>query len=755
MMCLAAESATGGTTEGIRSQLAPLVYTNWPFDQAEARERQKATATQLGWPERKTIALPAGESLELVLVPAGEFVMGRNPEGSGAAPTMKETPHRVRISRPFYLGKTEFSQGQWQALTGANPASFTDGPDRARLPVDSVSYTAIQDSLLPRFQPLAPAGWRFRLPTEAEWEYACRAGSATAFSWGADIATNQARFNAKEPAICGQFPANAWGLHDMHGNLWEWCLDWKWDSYYTNSPSADPVNVKSGWSRVVRGGCWASAPAQLDAAFRGSFTPDIRFITRYMRTLGFRLALIPDADRDPVGLAMAAAAKVPPAPLGEPALFQDGDRVCFVGDSITRGGGYHTFIRLYYLTRFPDRDIRFFNCGISGDNATRAYDRVDWDVTPHRPTVCTVMFGMNDLGKYSNYGRETSDAYRRTMLEEYYTKLSDLGGRLADLTPRLVFLTSSPFDEVVTSPTPVYGNQVGRNLGLAEGAKTVASVARRGASFLPASYVDFFTPMNSINEERQKTDKSFTLISPDRVHPGPVGHFVMACTFLKAQRAPAMVSRLVLDAAGGKIEATENCEARELVSDGKGVRFQLLEKALPFPVPEEAAPALDMVPFNADFNRELLSVKGLTPGQYRLTIDGQEAGSYTAEALASGLNLATNPATPQYKQALAVMATNAACARIANDQLRNAPFLRHFTLRDFKGDWRDFAAVSAAVKAAQQKLPEGDFGRRMCDFYLEQGQEEDARRRQAEALEEEMRGINKPTWHRYELMREL
>ena len=231
----------------------------------EAQDLKARIERYFGPAKELTLDLGGGVKLELVLIPAGDFLMG-SPDSEKDRSLDEGPQHQVRISQPFYIGKTEVTQGQWQAVMGNNPSNFK-GDDR--LPVETVSWDDCQafcQKLNARMEG-ANARWRVRLPTEAEWEYACRAGTSTPFSFGATISPAQVNYDGNNPygsgkkgefrqktMPVGSFPANAWGLHDMHGNVWEWCQDWH--GAYASSAQVDPGGPNSGTDRVLRGGCW-------------------------------------------------------------------------------------------------------------------------------------------------------------------------------------------------------------------------------------------------------------------------------------------------------------------------------------------------------------------------------------------------------------------------------------------------------------------------------------------------------------------
>ncbi|QDV91080.1 Serine/threonine-protein kinase pkn1 [Phycisphaerae bacterium RAS2] len=230
----------------------------------------------LGPPKELTLDLGGGVKLDLVLIPAGEFMMG-SPDDEEDRDSDEGPQHRVRISKPFYMGKYEVTQAQWQAIMGSNPSRFKgDGT----LPVDSVSWEDCQ-AFCKKLS--SRSGKEVRLPSEAEWEYACRAGTTTRFCFGdsdsslGSYAWYDENSDNKTHSVGGK-RANAWGLHDMHGNVWEWCEDTHHDNY-TGAPTDGRAWTTGGkqTSRVLRGGSWVIGDRWvLRSAFRSRNTPDFR-----------------------------------------------------------------------------------------------------------------------------------------------------------------------------------------------------------------------------------------------------------------------------------------------------------------------------------------------------------------------------------------------------------------------------------------------------------------------------------------------
>ena len=256
-----------------------------------------------GTPQSLVDTVTNSIGMKLKLIPAGEFMMGSSKSAEAVAKEFdtkaeyyeNEHPqHRVRITRPFYLGTTEVTQGQFEAVMGTSPwkdkTYVKAGSDYA------ASYLSWEDAVEFCERLSAKEGKTYRLPTEAEWEYACRAGSRTAYSFGDDSSDlgpyawfedNADEANEKCAHQVGRKRANSWGLYDMHGNVYEWCSDWYEGDYYANSPTDDPSGPATGSTRVARGGSWYRSPWRCRSANRIRDTPVIR-----NGNLGFRVAQV-------------------------------------------------------------------------------------------------------------------------------------------------------------------------------------------------------------------------------------------------------------------------------------------------------------------------------------------------------------------------------------------------------------------------------------------------------------------------------
>jgi len=248
-----------------------------------------------------TLDLEKGVSMKLILIPSGKFLMGSPDDEKGRDP--REGPQReVTISKPFYMGVYEVTQEQYVAVMGANPSEFKSRGGA----VEKVLWNDAVEFCKRLSAKTAKTGKTVRLPTEAEWEYACRAGTKTRFSFGDDDADlhkygNYADRTCSDPhqgkkdvdhsdghdrtAPVGSFKPNAFELYDMHGNVWEWCNDRFVDSY-ANAETVDPTGPDSGNSRVLRGGSWNISPASCRSAYRHGIAPD-----RRASGVGFRVSV--------------------------------------------------------------------------------------------------------------------------------------------------------------------------------------------------------------------------------------------------------------------------------------------------------------------------------------------------------------------------------------------------------------------------------------------------------------------------------
>src|SRR5690606_17996100 len=259
--------------------------------------------------------------------------------------------------------------------------------------------------------------------------------------------------------------------------------------------------------------------------------------------------------------------------------FESNDRVVFLGNSITDGGHYHSYIWLYYMTRFPEMDLTVLNAGIGGDRAVEMVKRLDGDVFSKRPTVLVTTFGMNDSG-YFEYNGDEPDKFADEKVKECYEAYQEMERRFRELTDtRIVLMGSSPYDEtaVIEENTPFKGknNAMRRIVDFQE-----ASARENGWEFF-----DLNQPMTRINQRIQQQDPPFTLCGNDRIHPDNDGHMVMAYLFLKAQGfAGDNVAQLSVDAARRQVVSAVNCKVSHIKKTAAGISFDYKANALPYPL---------------------------------------------------------------------------------------------------------------------------------------------------------------------------
>lgn len=426
-------------------------------------------------------------------------------------------------------------------------------------------------------------------------------------------------------------------------------------------------------------------------------------------------------------------------------LFKDGDRVCFVGNSITHGGEFHSDIFLYYATRFPKEKVSFFNCGISGDVAGEILARMDSDILVHKPTIAAFMVGMNDMFRGYKDGSVSDAAY-----ETYHKHTAQIAQKLADYGSKLIIETPSIYDQT-SEITPQ--KSMGVNDALGKCAEYLKGIAPK----YNAVVVDYWTVMKDINEQEQKKDKKFSIVGTDRVHPGSVGHLVMAYQFLKTTGVPAYVSKIVIDAKTKKAGNSLNCEVKVGTVNKDGIQFECLENSLPYPVKKDAVPALSMVPFTNEFNREILQIINLKKGSYDLLIDGINAGTYSSSDLGQGINLSMNTLTPQYKQALEVMKSCDAYRSVMTD-LRAIAFVEYKRFAGYRGDRNDLAATKAFFDQEVEKIKDKnqyDYIKGQCSKYLVLKPKQQQLKTQLNQIRDQIYVVNVPGKHLFKLVRQI
>ena len=329
---------------------------------------------------------------------------------------------------------------------------------------------------------------------------------------------------------------------------------------------------------------------------------------------------------------------------GQSFYLKGGDTVVLYGDSITEQNLYNQYVELYTATRFPHMRVRFFDAGVGGDRVTGGGggpidQRLARDVFSEKPTVVTIMLGMND-GSY----RAITPEIENTYVKGYDHILNSIHEHAP--AARVTLIGPSPYDDVTGPPTfPGGYNAVMQHF---------ADIDKDLAQKHGAAFVNFNPPVVAAVEKAQAMDPRVAkLLVPDRVHPDPLAHWVMAETLLKGWHAPALVSSVSIDAAGGKVVDAQNATVEPVAKDGDTLRWTETENGLPLPILRSNATQallMQLTDIQEALNQEPLRVTGLAPGQYKLSIDDAVIGTFAASALAAGINLA-DYATPMLHQA--------------------------------------------------------------------------------------------------------
>jgi len=348
------------------------------------------------------------------------------------------------------------------------------------------------------------------------------------------------------------------------------------------------------------------------------------------------------------------------------AAFQNGGAIVFLGDSITQGGKYLGYLQLFHNLRHPGSRTQFLSAGVSGDTAKGGLARFDWDVAPLKPDRVFVMFGMNDVdhGLYAagKSGKET-DAAREKVFSAYRERLTVITDKASALGARVTVMTPTPFDEYAAkaSRAPEKGcNEV----GLAR----MAAIVRETVG---ADVVDLYAPFTELLRRYPGR------FQPDRVHPGEEGHLLIAAAILMSEGETPVVAETALSAAD--------------------LPYRYAPAVFPLPLTDAYRRADEVFPVTDCLNRETLVVKGLAPGLWTLEADGRPIGTFSAAALAAGVNLALLPTPNQLKaQELASVAGELAGVMT---RLRGLAQVR-LDLGDKAGDFTDREKIFAALDAA-------------------------------------------------------
>ena len=362
-------------------------------------------------------------------------------------------------------------------------------------------------------------------------------------------------------------------------------------------------------------------------------------------------------------------------------IIQDGDRVVFLGDSITHAGSYICWAQAFYELRTP-MNVRFYNAGISGDSATGGLNRLKKDVLARNPNKVVIMFGMNDVGRhlYSKGGTQI-DEKRDAALKRYEKNLNKICEELQNAKIEVVLCTPTPFDQYSKNSKSTCNEP-----GLA----SIAQIVRDTAKKRGLKLIDYHSPMTEILKNQPKCNP----ISGDRVHPNYMGHLMMTYFFCKQSGLDGKISTVKLDFKTGKLVLAENAEVTDLRRTSNGFTFQYQPSKLPFKTVAKWEKDLNtLVPFTQEFNTELLQIEGLEEGTYSVSGEGFYS-KFSSEDLAKGVNLAqlNTPARKQSAKASKQIAVIAKC----HQALRNVALADRYA-KQMKADPNDPDACLKAV----------------------------------------------------------
>lgn len=433
--------------------------------------------------------------------------------------------------------------------------------------------------------------------------------------------------------------------------------------------------------------------------------------------------------------------------------FKKGERVVFVGNSITHGGHYHSFVWLYYMTRFPNKPITIMNAGIGGESAWDIKDRLDYDVFDRKPTYVTLTFGMNDTG-YDIFWKENAKELSEQRIEKSLESFREIEKRLlAENKMTKVLIGGSPFDETTKLNSLLF-------LHKNDAILKIIDAQRKAAKKNGWGFVDFNQPMVQISLEEQKKDSTFTFCRVDRIHPDNDGQMVMAYLFLKAQGlAGVEVSDISIDANNKNLLSHRNCKVSKLKKEAGGLSFDYLANSLPYPldsIPRHGwgnkrsqRDAMDLIPFMKEFNQERLQVTNLEKGHYRLTIDGLFIDNVSSGQLEDGINLADYPNTPQYQQAMKIMYLN-------EERFEVEKRFREYLWTEYsflKKEGLLFADNEKAINKLREYLPKDGFLRMSYEWYTKAMYPEirEVWSRYMKIIVDTIYKMNKPTTHKVKL----
>ena len=432
-------------------------------------------------------------------------------------------------------------------------------------------------------------------------------------------------------------------------------------------------------------------------------------------------------------------------------FFNNGDVICFLGDSITHGGQYHEFLQLFYATRYPELNLSFHNCGISGDNAAGMIERFEEDVMRHKPTHVFLMTGMNDVQRTLYFEGTASKKIlkqRANALANYKRNTTLLTEKIIenDVTP--ILLTPTIYDQYSKIERE---NNLGCNDALIEFSNHIKKLGEKHDELV----IDLNTPMRKLMERQLKKDSLFTIVGKDRVHPGTTGHFIMFYEIISSLEAPAVVSKIAIDANQDEQEIrVQNLRLQNAQFSESLISFQTCEMSLPFPIGGSLQEAVSFTSFEELYNQQLFQAEGLPNKNYDLYIDKQHIGTFDAYDLKNGINLSQYKNTPQYKQAQEIKRLCTAY-RQTQYQLRAVAFIRHSYLNDYTGP--DNINLKYKHLSKKRKRIEGkpyyDYIKRSMEAYFETLPKIDSLEKRKRQLSEQIHSMYTPKMQQWKLIK--
>lgn len=385
------------------------------------------------------------------------------------------------------------------------------------------------------------------------------------------------------------------------------------------------------------------------------------------------------------------------------APFKTGDKIAFLGDSITEAGYYENYIWLYYMTHFPNLRIEVMNVGIGGDTAEKMNIRFEGDALRQNPNIVVLTFGMNDSG-YFEFWKDDAAKTAEERVANSLKNFKEMEQKFkAHPNIKPVIMAGSPFDHSAKLDSNNFD-------GKKETMEKIVAFQEAAAKQNKWSYVDLYHPMLELTEREQKKDPTYTITGSDRIHPGKPGHLVMASIFLKSQGlADKPVADVAIDAGKKKVMRSENAAVSIKEVTKNGITFDYKAESLPFPIDSVSTmwgndhkqhEALAVYPFIKEFDSELLKVQKLKKGKYELKIDGEKVTTVSSDELEKGINLAVL-ATPQYKQARNILYLNDLRVELEN-KLRTYYWMQYIYLRE-KGLLYDDSQKTSDVLAKERE----------------------------------------------------